>query len=174
MERLWAGWRGAYVDAPETGSAEPGDVGACVFCRILASGQPDEATYVLWRGEHAVAILNAYPYTSGHLMLMPTRHVADLETLDAAEGKELWAAVRAGVTALKTAYQPAGLNVGANLGLAGGAGIPGHLHVHCLPRWAGDTNFMTTVAEVRVLPEALSTTWSRLRAAWPRTDVGDT
>ncbi len=182
IERLWAGWRSDYLDAPETSTTDPagtdpagthaagtgsGDVDACVFCRILASGQPDEATYVVWRGDHVVAILNAYPYTSGHLMLMPIRHVADLEALDADEGQELWAAITTAARAVKAAYQPGGLNVGANLGRAGGAGIPGHLHVHCLPRWNGDTNFMTTVAEARVLPEALPTTWSRLRAAWP-------
>ncbi|HEV2809332.1 MAG TPA: HIT domain-containing protein [Acidimicrobiales bacterium] len=163
LERLWAGWRGEYV-----GSA-PGEIDGdqCVFCRILASGQPDEATYIVWRGRASVAILNAYPYTSGHLMVMPTRHVADLETLDAEEGQELWGALTSAITAVKAAYAPGGLNVGANLGQAGGAGIPDHLHLHCLPRWNGDTNFMTSVAETRVLPEALPTTWSRLRASWP-------
>ncbi|HEV2069373.1 MAG TPA: HIT domain-containing protein [Acidimicrobiales bacterium] len=163
LERLWAGWRGEYVGSA-TGEI-PGD--DCVFCRILASGQPDEATYIVWRGRAAVAILNAYPYTSGHLMVMPTRHVADLETLAADEAQELWEALTSAITAVKAAYAPGGLNVGANLGRAGGAGIPGHLHLHCLPRWNADTNFMTSVAETRVLPEALPTTWSRLRATWP-------
>ena len=162
IERLWAGWRGEYV-----GSAEGHAGDECVFCRILGSGEPDEATYILWRGRTSVAILNAYPYTSGHLMIMPIRHVADLEALDEDEGAELWGALTAAITAIKAAYGPGGLNVGANLGRAGGAGIPGHLHLHCLPRWNGDTNFMTSVAEVRVLPEALPATWSRLRAAWP-------
>jgi ATP adenylyltransferase len=163
IERLWAGWRGEYVGSAT--AQDPRD--QCVFCRILASGEPDEATYTLWRGKHVVAILNAYPYTSGHLMVMPSRHVADLEALDAEEGAELWGALTAAVTAVKAAYTPDGLNVGANLGLAGGAGIPGHLHLHCLPRWNGDTNFMTSVAETRVLPEALPATWARLRATWP-------
>ncbi len=167
IERLWAGWRSEYLDAPETANTEPGDELACVFCRILASDEPDEAIHVLWRGKHVVAILNAYPYTSGHLMLLPTRHVADLEALDADEGGELWRALTDAITAVKAAYSPGGLNVGANLGRAGGAGIPGHLHLHCLPRWNGDTNFMTSIAEARVLPEALPTTWSRLRATWP-------
>jgi len=167
LERLWAGWRAAYLDAPETRNSQPDDIDVCVFCGILASGEPDEAVHVLWRGEHVVAILNAYPYTSGHLMLVPTRHVADLEALDADEGRELWMALTAAVTAVKAAYAPGGLNVGANLGRAGGAGIPGHLHLHCLPRWNGDTNFMTSIADARVLPEPLSTTWSRLRASWP-------
>lgn len=163
LERLWAGWRGEYVGSAT--AQDPAD--QCVFCSILASGEPDEATYILWRGKHVVAILNAYPYTSGHLMIMPSRHVADLEGLDAEEGVELWGALTAAVTAVKAAYAPGGLNVGANLGRAGGAGIPGHLHLHCLPRWNGDTNFMTSVAEARVLPEALPATWSRLRATWP-------
>ena len=140
----------------------------CVFCRIIDSGEPDEDTYVLWRGRTSLAILNAYPYTSGHLMVMPVRHVADLEALDPGEGAELWQTLAAAVVAVKKAYSPEGLNVGANLGRSGGAGLPDHLHLHCLPRWPGDTNFMTTVAEARVLPEALSTTWSRLRQAWPQ------
>ncbi|MDP9452504.1 MAG: HIT domain-containing protein [Actinomycetota bacterium] len=167
IERLWAGWRGTYLDSGEAGGAGPHGDGGCVFCRILASGEPDEQTYVLWRGEATVAMLNAYPYTSGHLMLMPVRHVAELDALEADEGLELWGALRAAVSAVRAAYTPGGMNVGANLGRAGGAGIPGHLHLHCLPRWNGDTNFMTTVAETRVLPEALSVTWRRLRASWP-------
>lgn len=164
LDRLWAGWRTKYVSsAGETG---PGDDG-CVFCRILGSGLDDAETKVVWRGDGVVALLNAYPYTSGHLMVMPTRHVGELEDVDAAEGAEVWAAVTAGVRALKAAYRPEGINVGANLGRAAGAGVPGHFHVHLLPRWNGDTNFMTSVAEVRVLPESLDATWTKLRSAWP-------
>ena len=169
LERLWAGWREEYVGSATT-DGPGGDEGAgdvCVFCRILASGEPDEDTYVLWRGRASVAVLNAFPYTTGHLMLLPTRHVGELESLEAGEGAELWSALTAAMVALKAAYHPEGVNVGANLGRAAGAGMPGHLHVHCLPRWSGDTNFMTSVAETRVLPEALPTTWSRLRSAWP-------
>jgi ATP adenylyltransferase len=168
LERLWAGWRGEYVGSATTEG--PGGAGDdCVFCRILASGEPDGETYVLWRGSASVAILNAFPYTTGHLMLLPTRHLGDLESLSAAEGAELWGGVTAAVVALKAAYHPEGVNVGANLGRAAGAGMPGHLHVHCLPRWSGDTNFMTSVAETRVLPEPLPTTWSKLRGTWPLT-----
>ena len=165
LERLWAGWRTEYVaSAGESGSGDDG----CVFCRILTSGQPDADTKVVWRGREVVAILNAYPYTSGHLMVMPTRHVGELEDLDARhEAAELWAAVSSGVRALKAAYRPEGINVGANLGRAAGAGVPGHFHVHLLPRWNGDTNFMTSVAEARVLPESLDATWEKLRGAWP-------
>jgi ATP adenylyltransferase len=122
---------------------------------------------VLWRGRRCFALLNAYPYGSGHLMVLPKRAVADLESLEPDEHIELFAGVRDAVIAVKAAYRPQGVNVGINLGTAAGAGVPGHVHVHVLPRWAGDTNFITTVAEVRVLPEPLSDTWRKLRAAWP-------
>lgn len=164
IERLWAGWRTEYVSsAGDVGSADEG----CVFCRILASGETDAVTKVLWRGGRVVALLNAYPYTSGHLMVLPTRHVGELDELDADEGAEIWAGVTAATRALKAAYKPEGINVGANLGRAAGAGVPGHFHVHLLPRWVGDTNFMTSVAEVRVLPESLDATWEKLSSAWP-------
>ena len=162
-DRLWAGWRNEYVTSADSG----GD--GCVFCRILESGEPDRDTYVVWRGRTCVALLNAYPYTTGHLMLLPTRHVGELEELDADESGELWSGVLDGVRALKAAYRPGGVNMGANLGRAAGAGVPGHLHVHCVPRWSGDTNFMTSVAETRVLPESLPATWEKLTSAWPST-----
>ena len=167
LDRLWAGWRTEYVSS--AGSTGPADEG-CVFCRILASRDGDKATKVVWRGARVAVLLNAYPYTSGHLMVMPTRHVGELEELDPRNGEaaELWSAVTAAVRALKVAYSPEGINVGANLGRAAGAGVPGHFHVHALPRWNGDTNFMTSVAETRVLPESLDATWEKLRAAWPR------
>jgi ATP adenylyltransferase len=143
-------------------------VSKSLFEAIEQSGLPDEEAFVLWRGEHCFALLNAFPYTSGHLMVLPKRAVAELEDLAPEEQGELWTAVRDAVVALKTAYRPEGLNIGLNLGIAAGAGIPGHLHVHVLPRWKGDTNFTTTVAELRVLPEALSVSWRKLVAAWPR------
>jgi ATP adenylyltransferase len=163
LERLWAGWRTEYVAS--AGQEGPSD-GDCVFCRILNSGQPDTETYILRRSADAFAILNAYPYTSGHVLVMPTRHVADLDELRANEGAELWNMLASAASAIKSAYQPDGMNIGANIGRAGGAGIPGHFHLHALPRWAGDTNFMTAIAEVRVLPEALDASAEKLRAAW--------
>jgi ATP adenylyltransferase len=167
LEHLWAGWRSAYV---ERASVQPAagatDGESCVFCAILASGLPDEETHIVWRGEHAFAILNAYPYTNGHLLVMPYRHVSGLDDLDAAEGVELWGTITAALATLKAAYQPDGLNMGANLGRAGGAGVPGHVHVHALPRWNGDTNFMTSVADTRVMPETLAASAAKLRAAW--------
>lgn len=141
----------------------------CVFCGILSSGVDDSETHVVRRdpGGLVVALLNAYPYGTGHLMVMPVRHTGDLETLMPAESSALWATVADAVRAVKRAYRPDGLNVGANLGRAAGAGVPGHLHIHVLPRWAGDTNFMTSIAETRVLPEALSVTADKLRGTWP-------
>lgn len=165
LERLWAGWRVEYVE--RAGGSPEVDPAACVFCRILASGDPPEETLVLWRDEHCAAVLNAYPYTSGHLMVMPVRHVAEIEDLGEREGTALWRAVTDSVRALKTAYDVDGVNIGANVGRSAGAGVPGHFHVHSVPRWDGDTNFMTTVAETRVLPEALPATYRKLAAAWP-------
>ncbi len=164
MDRMWAGWRSTYVAAAGNGAlAAEGSV----FRRILDSGLPDDETHVVWRGETVFAILNAFPYTSGHMLLMPYREVGEIEDLTADEAAELWATVRDAVVALKTAYGPQGINVGLNLGEAAGAGIPSHLHVHVLPRWNADSNFMTSVAEARVLPESLGESWAKLRKAWP-------
>ncbi len=164
MERLWAGWRSSYVAAAGNG-ALAGE--GSIFRRILDSDLPDEETHVVWRGPTCFAILNAFPYTSGHMLVMPYREVGEIEDLTAEEAAEMWGAVRDAVVALKAAYQPQGVNVGLNLGEAAGAGIPSHLHVHVLPRWIADSNFMTAVAEARVLPEALGETWRKLRDAWP-------
>ena len=164
LERLWAGWRSEYV---EGGVDVDPDVEGSLFQRIVESGLPDEETCVLTRGQSTFALLNAFPYTSGHLMVLPYRAVPNLEDLTDDEHGELWATVRDAVVAVKAAYRPEGVNVGLNLGLAAGAGVPDHLHVHVLPRWAGDTNFVTSVAELRVLPEALGRSWERLREVWP-------
>jgi ATP adenylyltransferase len=160
MERMWAGWRSAYI-----GDAA-GGLGS-VFADILASGRPDDETHIVWRGSTTFAILNRFPYTSGHLLVMPYREVAELDDLTPDEHDELWHAVTDAVVAVRRAYAPHGVNVGVNLGEAAGAGVPGHLHVHVLPRWNADSNFMTAVAEARVLPEALSDTWRKLHDAWP-------
>lgn len=160
LDRLWAGWRAEYI-------ATAGDPDVdCVFCRILASGVADETTHIVWRGETVFAILNAYPYTSGHLLVMPYRHVADLEQLADAEVAELWPAVTRAVSSQRAAYAPDGVNIGVNLGRAAGAGVLGHVHVHAVPRWAGDSNFMTSVAQARVLPEWLNETADKIRKAW--------
>jgi ATP adenylyltransferase len=174
LDRLWAGWRSDFVGSvgasvAPAGGGDGGSEPACVFCAILASGRPDAETHVLWRDPSgaAVAMLNAYPYTSGHLMVMPVRHVGQVEDLTSVESATVWEGVTAAARAVKSAYRPEALNLGANVGRAAGAGVPGHFHLHVLPRWIGDTNFMTTVANTRVLPEALSETDRKLRAAWP-------
>jgi ATP adenylyltransferase len=164
LDRWWAGWRSEYIDAFSQDGLE-GE--GSLFERILSSGLPDEEAYVVARGPVVSALLNAYPYNSGHLLVMPNRAVPGLDDLTEDEETALWRTVRHGVTAITAAYSPEGVNVGLNLGRAAGAGVPDHLHVHCLPRWSGDTNFMTAVAETRVLPEPLDVTWRRLRDAWP-------
>src|SRR5581483_5480066 len=156
-----------YVLVVGDGDVASGDDGRSVFTRILESGLPDDATHIVWRGRLVFAILNRYPYISGHLLVMPYREVGALEDLTADEHAELWSVVTDAVRAVKAAYRPDGINLGMNLGAAAGAGVPNHLHVHVMPRWGADSNFMTSVAETRVLPEALPDTWRKLRAAWP-------
>jgi len=157
MEHIWAGWRSEYVT-----SGDVYDDADCVLCRVIEDG-----TYVVWRDDLVAVILNAFPYTSGHVMVLPVRHVGDVEDITRDEVGPLWSAVARSVVAIKAAYSPDGLNMGANIGRVAGAGIPGHFHVHVLPRWGADTNFMTSVAEARVLPEALPSSLERLRKAWP-------
>lgn len=169
LDRLWAGWRSVYINqvSEDATALQPDDAGKSLFERILHSGRPDHETFILWRGELCFAMLNAFPYGSGHLMVLPQRAVAELDQLTPAEHTELWQAVTDAVVAIRNAYKPDGINVGINLGKGAGAGVPGHLHVHCLPRWSADTNFMTAVAETRVLPEPLEVSWQKLRDAWP-------
>ena len=162
MDRIWAGWRSPYV----TGIARSDDEDGCLFC-TLATSDDDEEVYVLERTELSFSVLNAFPYTPGHLMVAPLRHEAELEGLTAEEGADIFAALQRAVVALKEASRPHGLNLGVNLGRVAGAGVPGHIHWHAMPRWDGDTNFMTTVAEARVISEDLPTTWGKLRKVWP-------
>jgi ATP adenylyltransferase len=177
LGRIDASWRGHYIESAT--ADERKDVAAgvsvehesrCVFCLVLGartSGEStDEEALIVRRGSYCVAILNKYPYASGHFMVMPLRHVGELAALTPDEHTELWSMVQHGTTVLTKAYNAEGINVGANLGRAAGAGIPGHLHVHLVPRWNGDTNFMTSIAEVRVVPEAIERTWTKLHDAW--------
>jgi ATP adenylyltransferase len=165
LDRLWAGWRATYISEVAT-QAPPPDDGECLFER-LAAADPDEAL-VLARRDRAFAVLNAYPYTSGHLMVAPLQHEGTLAALTRDDAAALIALTQDATAAVQAAYTPDGINVGVNIGRAAGAGIPGHVHVHVLPRWHGDTNFMTAVAEARVLPEPLTTSYEKLKAAWPR------
>lgn len=144
------------------------DEAGSVFTELLRSGLSDEESNIVHRGNKVFAILNAFPYATGHTLLMPFRQVAELEDLEPDEASELWSTVTDAVRAVKAAYQPGGVNVGINLGQPAGGSVSEHLHVHVVPRWIGDGNFMTAVANTRTLPEALSDTAARLRAVWPR------
>jgi ATP adenylyltransferase len=161
LERLWAGWRADYL--AEVSDRPTGD--DCLFCALLA--MDDHYAMVLERTELTFTAMNAYPYTSGHVMAAPVRHVADLVSLAPDEAAALMHATQRATAAIAAAYRPDGMNAGMNLGRSAGAGMPGHLHVHVLPRWDGDTNFMTSVAEARVLPEPLRHSYEKLRASWP-------
>jgi ATP adenylyltransferase len=159
MDRLFSPWRHAYVTR---GAGEPG----CVFCEALA--QDAGRALIVDEGPTCYVILNLYPYNSGHLMIVPRRHVGTLAALEPPELTELAALTRRAEIALTEAYQPQGLNVGMNLGRPAGAGVLDHLHMHLVPRWTGDTNFMSVVGNVRVLPEELPQTAARLRPIFLR------
>ena len=162
-ERLWNGWRAEYVGSVPPHQSEQ----ASVFTEILQSGLSDEAAHIVHRGQQVFSILNAFPYSTGHTLVMPYREVANLEDLDSAEASDLWAEVTDAVRAVKAAYHPGGVNVGINLGRPAGGSVSEHVHVHVVPRWVGDGNFMTAIANARTLPEALIDTAAKLRAAWP-------
>ena len=169
LERLWNGWRSSYVTGAE-GDVGEDDVASgrgSVFTRILGSGLSDDETHIVHRGPRCFVILNAFPYSVGHVMVLPYREVGDLEALTAEEAAELWATVTDAVIALKAAMSPEGVNVGLNLGRPAGGSVSDHLHVHVVPRWTGDSNFMTATANTRTLPQALPDTAARLRAHWP-------
>jgi ATP adenylyltransferase len=185
MDILWSPWRYTYVSKADGAvrpgvamelAAWPGDTG-CVFCNLIASvdyamthGMPadkaEETAGIVTRGKHCFVCLNAFPYTSGHVMVMPYAHLDRLAKMPTEAAHELIELAQQTERALAAVYAPHGFNFGMNLGEAAGAGVAGHLHMHALPRWAGDTNFMTTVGETRVLPETLDATWKRLREAF--------
>jgi len=185
MDHLWTPWRYAYVTSADTAerpgvpaalAAWPGNLG-CVFCNLIASidfaisnGMDAElaeaAGGLILRGKDCFICLNAYPYTSGHVMVMPYAHLDQLALLSMEAAHELIDLAQRTELALEKVYKPHGFNFGLNVGRAAGAGVAGHLHLHALPRWAGDTNFMTTVAETRILPEMLEITWKRMREAF--------
>jgi ATP adenylyltransferase len=158
LDYLWSPWRYRYL-------TEPVNPEGCIFCTIAAANR-DEENLIVYRGAHNFVVLNRFPYTSGHLMVVPYRHTADLAGLDEAEASELMALTRGSERHLRATYRPDGLNLGMNIGESAGAGIAGHIHMHVLPRWTGDANFMTTVGRTRVLPEELEVTWRRLKEAF--------
>jgi ATP adenylyltransferase len=156
LDRLWSPWRSEYITS---GNLESG---GCVFCEIQIRPDQDEANLIVYRAVHCFIVLNRYPYTSGHLLIVPNEHVGELDSAAKQITDEMMDLTKRSQTALLEVYQPDGFNVGMNLGKAAGAGIADHIHIHILPRWAGDTNFMTTVGETRVLPEDLTTTYQKL------------
>jgi ATP adenylyltransferase len=158
VKRLWAPWRLEYVQGA-------GEEDGCVFCR--AAGLEDEEGLVVKRGERAFVLLNRYPYASGHLMIAPFRHEGKFGDLSAEEAVEVHRLAAAGLGALAQAMRPQGFNLGWNLGRIAGAGVVDHVHLHVVPRWAGDTNFMPVLADVKVLPEALAATRRKLAETWP-------
>jgi ATP adenylyltransferase len=157
---LWAPWRLDYI-------LQAADQDRCVFCAEAGGELPAGDTLVLSRGDHAFALLNRYPYTSGHLMIAPLRHVGELGDLTPDEAAEVHTLTAASLQALRAVYGPDAFNVGWNLGAVAGGSISGHVHEHVVPRWNGDTNFMPVLADVRVIPEHLLGTRDKLRAAWP-------
>jgi ATP adenylyltransferase len=164
MEHLWSPWRLAYI----TGSSQPA---GCVFCPSTFDSEARQAEFdslVVDRGAHCFVILNLFPYNNGHLMVVPHRHIASLSEATADELRELIELTRRAEMALGEAYQPHGLNMGINLGKPAGAGVLGHVHMHVVPRWNGDTNFMSVVGQTRVLPEELPVTAARLRPIFER------
>ena len=185
MDHLWTPWRYAYVTegdrkkragVPEELSAWPGDTG-CVFCNIIAASDyaieygmapadAERAVGIVLRAERNYICLNRFPYTSGHIMVVPYEHQPSLAALPPETAHEMMDLAQRSERALTDVYRPDGLNFGLNLGKSAGAGVAGHVHLHALPRWTGDTNFMTVVGETRVLPEDLAVTWERLRQAF--------
>jgi ATP adenylyltransferase len=189
MDRLWTPWRYSYITRsdPQAKSGVPEALSAwppteaedkhCVFCNMIAavdyavehgmdSAAAEKAAHIVHRGRHCFICLNAFPYATGHLLLLPYQHLDTLAALPVEVAQELMALAQRSELALRQVYRPGGINMGLNLGEAAGAGIAAHMHLHALPRWIGDTNFMTVTAETRVLPEALDVTWERLRAAF--------
>ena len=160
MDRLYTPWRFDYIKGASGEKTGFGD--SCVFCALPARGE-DESTFILHRARLNFVILNIYPYTSGHLMIVPFEHTADFNGLAKETSDELMDLAKRAQAVLREAYRPEGFNLGMNLGRVAGAGVSDHLHLHVLPRWSGDANFMTTVGETRVIPEDLRTTFEKLR-----------
>lgn len=160
MDRLWSPWRYEYIAA---GASADDEGRSCVFCGIRSDPGKDEANFVLHRAQLNFIVLNIHPYITGHLLIVPYEHVGDLDVASKAITDELMDLTKRCQTALRDAYLPAGFNIGMNLGSAAGAGIVDHIHIHIMPRWIGDTNFMSTVGQTRVLPEDLATTYNKLR-----------
>lgn len=162
MDVLWSPWRYDYIK----GSGEAVTSTGCVFCDILANSASDEENFILKRAEFCFVILNIYPYTSGHLMIVPFEHIGDLDAAPKETTSEMMDLMQQAQTAIREAYHPDGFNFGMNLGRAAGAGVQEHFHMHALPRWFGDANFMTAVGQTRTIPEDLRTTYEKLKSGF--------
>ena len=159
MDRLWSPWRAKYI-----ASGVDSEPGTCVFCQIGNDKENDEQNFVLFRGQFNFLVLNLFPYISGHILIVPFAHLGELDDAPKEVTDEMMDLIKRSQAALRKAYKPAGFNVGMNFGAAAGAGIVDHIHAHILPRWVGDTNFMTSIGETRVLPESLESSYEKLRA----------
>ena len=160
METLMAPWRYSYICSTKSGGK------TCIFCDFPADGSDDKKHFIVYRGQTCFVILNAYPYSSGHLMIIPYRHTTDLSSFTREESLEFHDLIARSIEALKAAFRPDGFNVGINLGAAAGAGIDTHVHCHVVPRWNGDSNFMGAIGDTKVVPISLEETWERVRASW--------
>ncbi len=159
MDYLWTPWRYRYITSGDTS----GEGSSCIFCRLLRCDD-DAETLIVHRGEHNFIVLNAYPYTCGHSMIVPFEHIDRLDKLSQSAAIEMMQLGQRLESAFRELYHPDGVNIGMNIGKAAGAGIAGHIHMHALPRWVADANFMTVIGETRVLPEDLQTTYKRLKS----------
>src|SRR5271169_6471843 len=157
MDYLWTPWRYAYVSTAEKASS-------CVFCDAVKAGD-DAKALIIYRGQHCFVILNAYPYTPGHVMIVPYAHLDELQKLPREAAHEMMGLSQRMESVLRELYRPDGINLGMNIGKAAGAGIAGHIHMHVLPRWVADANFLSVIGETRILPEMLEVTWGRMREA---------
>jgi ATP adenylyltransferase len=160
MDVLWSPWRYDYIKSGDNKSLDL--LGSCVFCGLPQNGKSDEENFIIHRAVHNYIVLNIYPYISGHLLIIPYAHTADLDTLNKDISDELMDLAKRSQTILREVYQPQGFNLGMNLGRAAGAGVAEHVHLHFMPRWFGDTNFTSTIGETRVIPEALQATYQKL------------
>jgi len=164
VDRLWTPWRYQYItgESGEKSSDDSSALTPCIFCTLSQDPAQDERNFILQRARHNFIVLNLYPYTSGHLLIIPYQHSSELDSVSKEASDELMDLTKRAQTVLRAAYQPDGFNLGMNLGHAAGAGVAAHIHLHIMPRWLGDANFMSTVGETRVLPEDLSTTYHKL------------
>ncbi len=172
MDRLWTPWRYQYITG-ESGESSGDDSSSntyCIFCTLPQDPAQDERNFILHRARHNFIVLNLYPYTSGHLLVIPYEHTSELDSVSKETTDELMDLTKRAQTVLRAAYQPDGFNLGMNLGRAAGAGVAAHIHLHIMPRWTGDANFMSTVGETRVLPEDLPTTYHKLHGQFKSSD----